>query len=158
MKLIIMSGAPGCGKSTWARGYRMQYHEDTVIVSRDAIRFSLLKDGEHYFSKENEVLRLFYNNIVAYMRQGYNVIADASHLTKKARLTLINEISRYIPSFDVWVIYIHPALEVCYKQNDQRTGRANVPHHAIANMYYSMTDPKDDGYFYEKIVYVGDEK
>ena len=60
MKLIIMSGAPGCGKSTYARKY-CEEHKDTVIVSRDAIRFSLLKDGEHYFSKEIEVLRLFYN-------------------------------------------------------------------------------------------------
>lgn len=152
-----MSGAPGSGKSTWAYKY-CEDNKDTVIVSRDAIRFSLLKDGEHYFSKENEVLRIFYNNIITYMRQGYNVIADASHLTKKARLTLINEISHYISSFDVWVVYMRPSLEVCYKQNDQRTGRANVPHHAIANMYYSMTDPKDDKYFYEKIIYVGDKK
>ena len=84
---------------------------------------------------------------------------NASWILKDEQLrhgTLINEISRCISSFDIWVVYMRPKLEICYMQNDQRTGRANVPHSAIDNMYYSMTDPKDDGYFYKKVIYVGD--
>ena len=39
----IMSGIPGCGKSTWSRKFTAE-HDNVVQVSRDEIRFSLLAD------------------------------------------------------------------------------------------------------------------
>ena len=51
-KLYLMIGIPGSGKSTWARN-----RKDGIIVSRDAIRCSFLKDGENYFSKEDLVIK-----------------------------------------------------------------------------------------------------
>lgn len=154
-KLIIMCGAPGSGKSTYANNYKKE-NETVRIVSRDAIRFSLISPEDHYFSKENEVLEIFYNTIAENLNLGFDTIADASHLSKKARLTLITEIKRRVSHFDIWVVYMRPSLEICFTQNDQRTGRTNVPHGAIEKMYNSMTDPKYDGIFYEKIIYVGD--
>ena len=46
-----MVGCPGSGKSTWAK----KHLPDTYYVSRDEVRFSLLQDGEDYFSHEKEV-------------------------------------------------------------------------------------------------------
>lgn len=79
-KLIIMSGAPGSGKSTYAK-QMIEKNPKTVIVSRDNIRFGLLQEGESYFSHENEVLKIFYTSIIHYLSSNYDVIADASHLS-----------------------------------------------------------------------------
>ena len=77
--LYLMCGIPGSGKSHWAKGVK-----DAVIVSRDAIRFNLLKDGEDYFAHEDEVVETFIydlngvllaNGHVKYMKFAPEVIA-----------------------------------------------------------------------------------
>lgn len=155
-KLIIMSGAPGSGKSTYAKKL-VQNESKYVSVSRDKIRFSLLSPVNHYFSKENEVLKTYYKTISSFLNMGYNVIADSSNLTWKARKTLITEVSKRSTLDKVDVIYMRPPLETCFQRNDTREGRENVPHGAITNMWNSQTDPANDPYHYNNIIYVGDE-
>ena len=46
-----MVGAPGAGKSTFIKNNKDKLCGSVNIVSRDEIRFSLLKDGDEYFSK-----------------------------------------------------------------------------------------------------------
>lgn len=156
-KLIIMSGAPGSGKSTYAK-QMIEKNPKMVVISRDNIRFGLLQESEHYFSHENEVLKIFYTSIIHYLSSGYDVIADASHLSWKPRKTLLTEISKYYSPEEVDVIYMRPSLETCFKRNDTRKGRENVPHSAITNMWNSQTDPANDPYNYNNIIYVGDEE
>ena len=43
-KLIVMIGVSGSGKSYLAK-HIQETHDDCIIVSRDAIRFGLLKGG-----------------------------------------------------------------------------------------------------------------
>lgn len=156
-KLIIMSGAPGSGKSTYAKKL-VQNESNYISVSRDKIRFSLLSPIDHYFSKENEVLKNYYKTISSFLNMGYNVIADSSNLSWKARKTLITEISKHSSLDKVDVIYMRPSLETCFQRNDTREGRENVPHGAITNMWNSQTDPANDPYHYNNIIYVGDEE
>jgi len=150
--LIIMSGAPGSGKSTYAK-LLAQHNTNTIYISRDTIRFSLLGPNDHYFSKETEVLETFYNNIISSLNRGYNVIADASHLNWKSRRTLLEKVAKEVTNFQVEVIYLRPPLEVCFERNDTRTGRENVPHDVITKMYNSQSDPANDPYHYDKITY-----
>lgn len=156
-KLIIMSGAPGSGKSTYAKKL-MQNKPSYIRVSRDNIRFTLLSPTDSYFSKEKEVLTTYYETISSFLSMGYNVIADSSNLTWKARKTLITEISKRSTLSKVDVIYMRPSLETCFQRNDTREGRENVPHGAITNMWNSQTDPANDPYHYNNIIYVGDEE
>ena len=51
-KLYVMCGGPGSGKSTWIKKNLPTFKGYTKVVSRDEIRFSLVKEGEEYFSKE----------------------------------------------------------------------------------------------------------
>ena len=51
-KLILMSGVPGSGKSWWCKNKLPELEENVLYISRDEIRFSMLNDGEEYFSKE----------------------------------------------------------------------------------------------------------
>ena len=50
----ILCGAPGCGKSTFARNY-LKTHAG-VLISRDKIRLALLNDNDDYFANEDQVL------------------------------------------------------------------------------------------------------
>ena len=58
--LYISCGVPGSGKSTFLNKTK---GEEEVVISRDEIRFSLLKEGEAYFAHEEEVFRIFCNTI-----------------------------------------------------------------------------------------------
>ena len=84
-KLIIFMGPSGSGKSYLAK-HIQETHDDCIIVSRDAIRFALLKDGEDYFAHEDEVVRRYYDNINRAIGVHKYVIADATHLTVPACL------------------------------------------------------------------------
>ena len=53
--LYLLCGTPGSGKSTFAKEIFPKYFSDHPykIISRDTIRFSLLKDGEKYSIPDN---------------------------------------------------------------------------------------------------------
>ena len=55
--LYMMIGAPGSGKSTWAKEHLPE--NGVTLVSRDNIRFKLLRNDPNYFSKEKEVFKHF---------------------------------------------------------------------------------------------------
>lgn len=150
MKLMILTGAPGSGKSTWAN-----QQKNAKVISRDTIRFSLLSEDDEYFSKENEVLRLFYKNIQDALdnkNADYDtVIADASHLTSVRRYETIRELNLDNLEEVINVQFIAP-IEVCIARNANRTGRANVPNEVIRRMRKSqiLTQPHET-YFTKSI-------
>lgn len=131
----IMSGIPGCGKSTWSRKFTAE-HDNVVQVSRDEIRFSLLADGEDYFAHEDEVIATFYAEINEALAAGHNVIADATHISERALKQTLRAIKvdceRTLVSFRV-------PLKVCLSRNAGREGRACVPDHIIKGMARSKS-------------------
>ena len=60
-KVWLMCGIPGSGKSTWAKKRLME--NGGIWISRDEVRFSMVKEDEDYFSKECEVFDKFIANI-----------------------------------------------------------------------------------------------
>lgn len=146
--LIIMCGVPGCGKSTWAKDFMSK--NNAIIVSRDEIRFEFLKEGEDYFSHENEVTANFYHKINYYLASGeYEyVIADATHNTAKARNSMLDNINMENVEYIIPVNFNVP-IDQCIAQNRQRTGLARVPDYTIERMYRFHQDPT----FHEKYKY-----
>lgn len=150
--LNIMMGAPGSGKSTFVKNH---YSTNTVAVSRDAVRFSMVAEKEEYFSKEKDVFREFIRQIDDALEKDLEVFADATHLNRASRLKLMNAVN-FSNVTQVNVVYIKTSLEDCLRQNENRIGtRSYVPDSAIRRMYYSIEKPEleegfDNIYIVEK--------
>lgn len=139
-KLYISCGIPGSGKSTFLKKY---VKKDESIVSRDEIRFALLKDGEEYFSHEEEVFKHFVNIITEFINSGLNVYADATHLNKASRDKLLYALKKVgcEPS-SIEAIYFDVPLKVCLERNEKRyETRAYVPRGVIRRMFYQLEFP-----------------
>ena len=134
--LYVMCGAPGSGKSTFAKSLAKNRH--ALHVSRDIIRFSLLKNGESYFSHESEVTDIFWNTINKALAAGQNVIADQTSLNYRSRLYLLDHIS--VPC-KKYAIYMDVPYRVCRERNARRVGITCVPEDKLRGMFNSFTIP-----------------
>lgn len=145
-KLLLMCGIPGSGKSTWAKEFISK--NNAVLVSRDSIRFSLLKEEDDYFSRENEVTECFYHMVHKFLETGeYDyVIADATHNTGRSRSNALMGIEPHlIEGVEIIPVYFNIPVEVCKERNAQREGRARVPDMVIDRMARQRSVPKVRG-------------
>ena len=153
-KLYLMCGRAGSGKTTWIREHATP--GVSAHISRDRIRFSMVKEDEYYFSREKEVYMEFVRQIcraLSYETKWVDeVYVDATHLTKKSREKLVRELDSFCPNYDLIAVVIKPELEQCLAQNAQREGREFVPETVICNMYKSFQHPLNDDLHYEMII------
>lgn len=149
--LIIIMGVSGAGKSTLAKVIQ-ESHKDCVIISRDQIRFAMLKDGEDYFAHEDKVEKNYYNAISAALHTHKYVIADATQITTKSRCKLFSNIN--VPDKTKIVgVWVEVDESTAIKNNSRRTGRAFVPEEVIKQMYKHKVSPRDHEPF-DDIIYV----
>lgn len=148
--LYILCGIPGCGKTTWTRNKMKENTSSTdqkwVYVSRDEVRFSIIREEDDYFSKEKQVFNEFVNRICGNLSDAWvtNVIADATHLNENSRDKLINAIRRKRPNLPlhITIVYFDIPLEVSKFRNAKREGRARVPDSVMDRMYQQLEFPK----------------
>ena len=141
-KIYILCGVPGSGKSTWARKQIEELDGKGIIISRDAIRFSMLGDDDAYFAHEDAVFDEFIKKIQEAIndQEHTSIFIDATHLNEKNRNKVLSRIWRM--GDDVIIgVYFDVPLEECLRRNALRTGRALVPETVIKNMYESLTKP-----------------
>ena len=140
--LYVMCGVPGSGKSTWLKNHTKAGDK---IVSRDEIRFSLIKEGEEYFSKENEVFEIFCFEIQTALNKGFDVYADATHINRGSRRKLLNEVAKY--ANEVIAIEMTTPVSIALERNEKREGLRYVPPSAIKRMYSQYEEPDyDEGF------------
>ena len=137
-RLFIMCGLPASGKSTFARQFIRD--NDIRYVSRDEIRFSMVKENEEYFSREKEVFKKFAGTIAQTLVDGFDVIADATHLNRISRDKLIRAIDQYTTEYTITYIVLETSLETCMKRNALREGRARVPDSVMKSMAENWED------------------
>ena len=147
--LYLMVGAPGSGKSTYARKFSEEHGSGIKIISRDAIRFSMVRDGSPYFSKEKAVFKEFIREINEGLDEG-DVIADATHINEISRMKVIKRID--LSKCKVSCIVLLADELTAIKRNHLREGRARVPDSVISENYARFTHPKTDKFHYHTII------
>lgn len=158
--LYLMSGIPASGKSTYCKNYIAEITcLDPEIsfnyISRDEIRFSLIKSNDEYFSKEKEVKRIFLNRTIDSLNCGNDVMIDATFLTPASRTKFLNRVLKNISAKpEVIVISFVTNLKTCLKRNQQRSGLAQVPDTVIRNMSKRYILPTKEEFPYKEIVVI----
>ena len=102
-KLFMLIGLPGSGKSTFARN-KVKFYDNTcnetklVIVSSDDIREELY--GTRSCQKDPaRVFEIAHERIINSLEQGWDVIFDATNITRKNRASLLKKIPAYTEKF-----------------------------------------------------------
>ena len=140
-KLYILCGPSGSGKTTWAMNFIKQSPDEIYYVSRDEIRFSMLKEDDDYFAHEGEVFKLFSAAVAQALITGHDVIADATHLNAFSRKKLINAIDEDIDEYSIIYIVFNTPYNKCVENNRKREGLAYVPQESIVNMFRTFKKP-----------------
>lgn len=94
--LVLMCGLSGSGKTTVAKTLQNSLQNinlHTKIVSSDAIREELTGKVEDQ-SRNEEVFKIFHERIYMHLKDNYNVIADATNLTMKARRAILDRVNK----------------------------------------------------------------
>ena len=156
-KLYLMCGIPGSGKSTYLK---TRFIQPPVVVSRDEIRFKMVREDEEDFSHEKEVYNEFINQIIQELKFFQEVFVDATHLNEASRTKLLRSLGGNLKDVEVNIIWIKVPLEVALKQNENRKGtRAYVPETVIRRMASQITVPtKEEGFEHIYVVENGKEK
>ena len=126
--LYLMCGIPGSGKSTWIKQNKI---ESDAVISRDVVRFSLVKEHEEYFSKETEVFYTFVDQINEAIDKGTSTIfVDATHINENSRNKVL-DLLHLSDEVKVTPVFIKEDLEkyydVCYQAYNRVFQRAGVP-------------------------------
>ena len=140
--LYILCGPSGCGKTTWAHNFMKD--TDIRYVSRDEIRYSIVKENEDYFSHEKEVFKKFSGTIRQTLVDGFDCIADATHLNEFSRRKLTQSLDIYGVEYNIIYVVFDTDVETCLAHNSAREGRANVPETVIYNMFREFRKPTLD--------------
>ena len=121
--LVLLVGASGSGKSSFAKKHFAQYE----TVSSDACR-GIDSNDEHNQAASNDAFELFYYIISMRLKKGLLTVADATNIQPDARKKLIS-IARSFHVLPVAIVFDMPQ-ELCETRNQQRTDR-NVPPQVI---------------------------
>lgn len=136
--LILLTAAPGAGKSTWAARYAA--HNDHVrIVNSDEVRKEITGSYQD-FSKQPLVWETFRKRIHEYGQADEDaiVICDGVNDTNAIRLSYAHD----TPEFDHHVlVYIVRSLEVLQFQNKQRPLDKWVPAEVVETFYRRLEEP-----------------
>lgn len=145
VKLIIMSGLPGSGKSTYAA--KLAKKEHAWIVSADEIRKYLYGDASRNDEPNKIFAKVFYS-IHKGLSRKKSVIVDCVSVTAASRKKYLR---KYEGEYDKSVcVYMDTPVEICKSRNSKRD--RVVPDDAIDKFAERMEIPTKDEGFDEIIV------
>ncbi|MER5578422.1 polynucleotide kinase-phosphatase [Streptomyces massasporeus] len=124
LSLVVLVGATGSGKSTFAR----RHFKPTEVISSDFCR-GLVSDDENDQSATKDAFDVLHYIAGKRLAAGRRTVVDATSVQSDARRQLIDLAKRY----DVLpiAIVLDVPEEVCAERNAARTDRADMPRRVI---------------------------
>ena len=113
--LILLVGIPGSGKTTYAYKY-IEEHPGTVHISSDKIRKELW-GSEATQGDNNVVFSRMHSRTIASLDFGYNVVYDATNVTRKDRASIISICPKFV-KIEAHVIFA--PIETCIERDAAR--------------------------------------
>ncbi len=139
--LVVLVGASGCGKSTFAR----QHFAETQVVSSDECR-RLVSDDAGNQAATREAFAVFYTLVRGRLTHGRLTVADATNLSPRSREKLRQAAdSRRRPRI---AIALDVPLEVCLARQTMRARqvRREVVERGHAEFQQALRDLPHEGF------------
>lgn len=135
MKIILLKGLPGSGRTTWAKE---QVHKGNfVIVSKDEIRKMF---GGYKPNREKEVIRIRNKLIEQAIQMRRNVIVDDTNLNPKHERHIARMARDLGCKFEINDSFLEVPPEECIRR-DLHRGEKAVGADTIWRMYYKWVAP-----------------
>jgi len=150
--LTVMCAIPRSGKSTWVKKNK----KDAIVISPDEIRKEIF--GHQFHAPANPfVFSLSGAMASLLLKQGKDVIADATHITHELRKSWYPLIKQYKCKTRLVWIYIdednQKNLEKCLERNENSPEGEKLPKEALMRMSFAFEPPDDeDSYLFDEII------
>lgn len=142
--LIIMIGLPGSGKDTCAKKLCSQITRngrECIILSSDELRTELF--GYEDQTQNGKVFQIMNKRCKENLKNNIDVIYNATNLSRKRRIALINEMNKYA---DVDCVLCLTSIGEIFDRNLTRCER-HIPEEKLLQMIHSIDIPlKYEGY------------
>ena len=144
MKVVMMIGVPGSGKSSWSKKIKKAAGDQCLVLSSDEIR----KELRETLLDENSV------NIETFARRDKQleeavrnasheiVILDSTNLSRKRRRGLYNRIKRWNKTVEIEAFVILETLNTLITRNYIRGLESQVPLDVVKKMYTNLQVPR----------------
>ncbi|WP_330241134.1 polynucleotide kinase-phosphatase [Streptomyces sp. NBC_00525] len=124
LSLVVLVGASGSGKSTFAR----RHFKPTEVISSDFCR-GLVADDENDQSASKDAFDVLHYIAGKRLAAGRLTVVDATNVQPEARRLLV-EVAREHDVLPIAIVLDLPE-EVCLARNAARPDRADMPRHVI---------------------------
>lgn len=130
MKIKILRGLPGSGKTTWAKEFCSK-NKDWIRVNRDDLRNMR---GEYWIPKQEDVITDMENACIwAALSRGYNVILDSTNLNLDRNKDRVSKLKEKFPQLEYETKFFDVPIEQCIKNDLKRPN--SVGDKVIKEMY-----------------------
>lgn len=146
-KLIMLIGIPGSGKTTHSVELSKKYN--AKVISSDKVRQTFAG------IEEKDVFPTVYRLCIEELKNGVNVILDATHITPKVRKRTFDSLDQYGVPYDKIGIYFDTPVDVCVKRVEIRNQDPNelfLPLDVIESYGKNIVMPTKEEGFEEIII------
>ena len=128
--LVVLIGASGSGKSTFAR----RHFKATELVSSDACR-GMVEDDENSLDATADAFALLHFIAETRLKRRKIVVVDATNVRQEDRAQLVRIAKKYHAL--AVAIVLNPGEDICYMRNKARPDRQHGPH-VVRNQMASL--------------------
>lgn len=144
--LHLMIGIQGSGKSTYSKKLSKQYN--CIIASTDEVRKTIPNINE------KDVFPAVFEMCANELKEGRDVIFDATNITPNVRNRNISAIKNIFNDFKIYAYFINTDVEICKKRVEKRNkleGEIFIPLEVIESYSRNIIPPSEEEKF-DKII------